>query len=94
MLLERGLRFIQQRHTRNSVKSETPFVHGQMESPNTSPQAIELIPSCWEQLAYSNRPGTGLRYKNTEPRCILAVLRVPFRILFYLSYENSILFIL
>ena len=40
------------------------FMHGQMESPNTSPQAIE--PSYLGQ-AHSNRPGTGPGYKNMEP---------------------------
>ena len=33
-LLVHGLRFAQRRHTRNSVKEETPFVHGRMESPH------------------------------------------------------------
>ena len=45
-LLERGLRFVQRRRTRNSVKQRDPFVHGRMESPNTSPQSNELNPSC------------------------------------------------
>ena len=47
-----------------------------MELPNTSPQAIELNPSCSGQ-AHFNRPDTGPGYKNTEPRFILAILRVP-----------------
>ena len=50
-------------------------MHGQMESPNTSPQTIELNPNCLGQ-AHSNRPGTGYGYKNTEPGCILTVSRV------------------
>ena len=44
ILLECGLQFVQQCRTCNSVKSETPFVHRQMELPNTSLQAIELNP--------------------------------------------------
>ena len=51
-------------------------MHGRMESPNTSPQTIEVNPSCSGQ-AHFNRPGTGPGYKNTEPRFILAILRVP-----------------
>ena len=47
-----------------------------MESPNTSPQAVELDPSGSGQ-AHSNRTGTGLGYENMEPGCILTVLRVP-----------------
>ena len=47
-------------------KGETPFVHGQMELPNTSPQAAELNPSCLGQ-AHPNRPGTGPGHKNMEP---------------------------
>ena len=57
------------------VKERDPFVHGRMESPNTSPQAIELNPSCLGQ-AYSNRPAIGPGYKNTELGCTLTVLRV------------------
>ena len=33
-------------HSQFGEANETPFVHGQMESPNTSPQAVELNPSC------------------------------------------------
>ena len=46
-----------------------------MELLNTSPQAIELNPSCSEQ-AQSNRPGTGYRYENTKPGYVLTVFRV------------------
>ena len=44
-----------------------------MESPNTSPQEIELNPSCSAQ-AQSNILGTGPGYENTEPECSFAVL--------------------
>ena len=50
-----------------------------MESPNTSPQAIEFNPSCSGQ-AHSSRPGTGHGYENTEPGCVFTVLRVPSKI--------------
>ena len=53
----------------------SPNVIARMELPNTSPQAIELNPSCLRQ-AQSNRPGTGDEYESTNPRCILTVLRV------------------
>ena len=56
-------------------RSETPFGHGRMEFPNTSFRAIELDPSCSGQAHFS-RLGTGPRYGNTEPACILAVIRV------------------
>ena len=46
-----------------------------MESPNTTTQAIKLNTSCSVQ-AYSNRPGTGSRHKNTEPGCVFTVLRI------------------
>ena len=55
--------------TWSAVSSEAPhsqfgegvrlFVHGQMESLNTSPQAIEINPS-YSGQAHPNRPGTGL----------------------------------
>ena len=48
-----------------------------MESPNTSPQAVELKPSCSGQ-AHANRPGTGLGHKSTEPGSTFTVLRFPF----------------
>ena len=41
-------------------------MHGRIESPNTSPQAVELDPSYFKQ-AHSNRPGTGPGYENTKP---------------------------
>ena len=44
---------------------------------NTSPQAIELNPSCSKQ-AHSNGPGTDPMYESTEPEFTLAVLRFPF----------------
>ena len=50
-----------------------------MELSNTSPQAIELDPSCSGQ-GHSNRPGAGPGYKNTEPGSIITVLRVPFKV--------------
>ena len=56
-------------------RSETPFGHGRMEFPNTSFRAIELDPSC-SGKAHISRLGTGPRYGNTEPACILAVIRV------------------
>ena len=71
-----GLRFAQWRRTRNLVKSETPLVYGEIESPNTSSQAIKLDQSCSGQ-AHSNKPGTGPGYENTELECVLALLRVP-----------------
>ena len=40
-----GLQFIQWRRSRNLIKERDPFVHGRMELPKTSPQAIELNPS-------------------------------------------------
>ena len=48
-----------------------------MESPNTSPQVVELNPSCSGQ-AHLNRPGTGPGHKNTEPGSIFTLLRFPF----------------
>ena len=57
-------------------KSETPFVHGRIESPNTSSQAIEPD-SSYSRQAYSYRPGTGHGYENMKPGCIHTVLRVP-----------------
>ena len=53
-------------------KSETPFVCKQIESTNTSLQAIGLNPSCSGQ-AYFNRPDMGHGYKSTEPGCISTV---------------------
>ena len=67
--LKRGLRFVQWRRTRNSVKKRDPFVHGQLELPNTSPQAIELDPSGSRQPHF-NWPGTGPGYENAEPGCM------------------------
>ena len=51
-------------------------MHERMESPNTSPQAVELNRSCSGQT-HSNRSGPGPGYKNTEPGCILAIIFVP-----------------
>ena len=48
-----------------------------MESPNTSPQAVELKPGCSRQ-AHLNRPDTGPGHKSTEPGSIFTVLRFPF----------------
>ena len=50
-----------------------------MESPNTSPQAVELNPSCSGQ-AHPNRSGTGPGNKNTEPERIFTVLHILFMI--------------
>ena len=50
----------------NPVKERDPIVHGQMELPDISPQAIDLNPSCSEQ-AHSNRPGISHGYKSTKP---------------------------
>ena len=49
--VERSLRFIQRRHTHNSMERDQILC---MESPNTSPQANELNPSCSGQTQ-SNR---------------------------------------
>ena len=54
-----------------------------MELHSTSSQAIELNSSCSRQV-HSNRLGTGPRYENREPKCILTILCVlsiigPFR---------------
>ena len=54
-LLERGLHFVQRRRTSIWKRSKTPFVLEQTESPNTSPQAIEL-----NQAARSKPIPTGL----------------------------------
>ena len=48
-----------------------------MKLPITSPQTIKLNPSCLGQTDSIRSPGTGPGYENTEPGCILAVLRVP-----------------
>ena len=72
----RGLRLVQERRTRNSMKKQTPFLHEQIESPNTSLQEIELNPSCSGQ-AHFNRPGTGHGYESTRPEGIVTVLCAP-----------------
>ena len=56
--------------------ARTPFVHVQMELPNTCWQAIELNLS-WSGQAQSNWPGTGHGYKSTKPGCTLTVFRLP-----------------
>ena len=48
-------------------------MHAGIESPNTSPQAIELNPSCSEQ-AHFNRLDTGHGCESMEPGCTPAVL--------------------
>ena len=65
--------------TWSAVCSAAPhIVHRRTESPNTSPQAIELNPSCSDQ-AHLNRPGTSRWYKNkTEAGSFLRILHVPF----------------
>ena len=46
LVIRNGLRFVQWRRTGNPVKEQDLIaVLGQMESPNTSPQAIELVAS-------------------------------------------------
>ena len=75
-LLERGLRFVQRLGTGNLLRSEIPFMYGQMESSNTSPQAVKLNLSCSEQAHY-NRPGIGPGYENKQPGCLRVVLYVP-----------------
>ena len=74
-LLGRGLRFLLGSRIRNSMKKRDPFVHGQMESLNNRPQAIELNPSCLRP-AQSNKLGTDYAYESTEPEYNLTVLRV------------------
>ena len=76
-LLECDLQFVQRRRTRNSVKEQDPFVNGRMELPSTSPQAVELNPSC-SVKAHPNKPGTDPGYKNAESGIIFAIFRVPF----------------
>ena len=65
-------------------------MHGRMESPNTSPQANKLnpIPS---RLSQSNRLDVSHRHEIREPRCILAVLHVPFEIRF--EIDSSVIFV-
>ena len=74
-LLERNLQFIQSRRIYNSLKERDPICAWTNGIANTSPQAIELIPSCSGQ-AHCNTPGSGYGYENTEFGCILAVIRV------------------
>ena len=50
-------------------------MHGQMEFPNTSPEAIDLNASCSKQ-ADSSGLGTGHGCENTEPGCIFTEIRV------------------
>ena len=56
---------------------ETPFVHGRMKMPHTSPQAIEFNTSCSGQ-AHSKGPSAGPGNKNTEYGCAFGVLHLPF----------------
>ena len=51
------------------VKERNPFVHGQIELPNTNLKAIEINPSFLGQV-YSNWHGPGPGYVNTELRNI------------------------
>ena len=64
--------------TLNLVK-QNQFVHGQMESPNTSPQVVELNPR-YSGQTHANRIGTGPEYKDMEPGSILTVLCIPFMV--------------
>ena len=63
-------------HSQFGEGARPPFVHGRMELPNTSLQAIELDRS-YSGRAHSNRLDTGPGYKNTKSGCILAMLRAP-----------------
>ena len=60
----------------NRGGSETPFVHGRMKTPNTSPQAIQLNPRCFGQ-AHSKGPRTGPGNENMEYRLAFRILRAP-----------------
>ena len=51
------------------VKEGNPFMHGQIELPNTNLKAIEINPSRLAQV-HSNRHGPGPGYVNTELRNI------------------------
>ena len=57
-----------------------------MESPITSSRAVELYSSCSGQ-AQPNRPETGPGHKNTEPRSIFTILRIPFIIFSFKSRD-------
>ena len=50
-----------------------------MESPNTSPQMVELNPR-YSGQTHANRTGTGPEYKDMEPGSILTVLCIPFMV--------------
>ena len=74
-LLRRGLRFVQWRRTRNSVKerdSTCAWINGV-----ALHQYSGDFLSCSEQ-AYFNKPSTGHGYERAEAGCVLTVLRVPF----------------
>ena len=77
-IIGRCRRCVQWRRILNSVKSKTPFGHGQMKLPKTSLQEIKFNPNCLGR-ARSNTD-TGFGYENTEPGCIFTVLHVPFAI--------------
>ena len=57
-------------------ESETPFVHGRVETPNPSPQATELNTRCSGQ-AYSKGLRTGPGNGSMEYRCAFRILRAP-----------------
>ena len=57
-------------------RSDIPFVHGRIKTPNASPQAIELKPRCSGQ-AHFKGPSTGPRHENTEYECAFGVLCAP-----------------
>ena len=56
--------------------SEAPFVHGRVETPDASPQGIELNPKCSEQ-AHSKRPRAGPGKENMECGCAFGILYAP-----------------
>ena len=79
-LLERGLRFVQRRCTRNSMKEQDPicaWINGIVPTP--ARRRLSSTQAVIGQV-HPNSPGTGSRYKNTEPGCILTILRVPFMV--------------
>ena len=56
--------------------SKTPFVHGQVKTPNISPQLIELNSRCSGQ-AHSKEPRTGPGNENMGYGCAFRILCAP-----------------